>query len=140
MIATAAEANPTCFSPTPLKDLELTFVPGYIRLGKYLNNHWTSTKFCATQFQGAHDKLRRSDLKTLREAIVHSKSYEDIEPHVAPWTGEQEFAEIVEAIEKRGGQRAPQAWWMEPCIYVPFIDCDMCEHPFGWRESWSFAG
>ena len=32
MIATAAEANPTCFSPTPLKDLELTFVPGYIRL------------------------------------------------------------------------------------------------------------
>ena len=38
---------------------------------------------------------------------MHSKSYEDIEPHVAPWTGEQEFAEIVEAIEKRGGQRAP---------------------------------
>ena len=32
MIATAAEANPTCFSPTPLKDLELTFVPAYIRL------------------------------------------------------------------------------------------------------------
>nr|VWO96796.1 Uncharacterized protein [Ganoderma boninense] len=107
MIATAAEANPTCFSPTPLKDLELTFVPGYIRLGKYLNNHWTSTKFCATQFQGAHDKARRSDLKTLREAIVHAKSYEDMETHVAPWTGEQEFTEIVEAIEKRAGQRAP---------------------------------
>ena len=47
------------------------------------------------------------DLRTLREAIVHAKCYEDIEEHVAPWTGEQEFAEIVEAIEKRGGQRAP---------------------------------
>ncbi len=32
MIATAAEQNPTCFSPTPLKDLETTFVPAYIRL------------------------------------------------------------------------------------------------------------
>lgn len=32
MIATAAESNPTCFSPTPLKDLEKTFVPSYIRL------------------------------------------------------------------------------------------------------------
>ncbi|EJF67476.1 FMN-linked oxidoreductase [Dichomitus squalens LYAD-421 SS1] len=107
MIATAAEANPTCFSPTPLKDLELTFVPGYIRLGKYLNNHWSSTKFCATQFQGAHDKASRTDLKALREAIVHAKGYEDMEQYVAPWTGEQEFTEIVEAIEKRGGQRAP---------------------------------
>ena len=38
---------------------------------------------------------------------MHAKCYEDIEEHVAPWTGEQEFAEIVEAIEKRGGQRAP---------------------------------
>lgn len=32
MIAEAAEANPTCFSPTPLKDLEQTFIPAYIRL------------------------------------------------------------------------------------------------------------
>ncbi len=30
-----------------------------------------------------------------------------MEKHVAPWTGEQEFAEIVKAIEERGGQRAP---------------------------------
>ncbi|RPD64574.1 FMN-linked oxidoreductase [Lentinus tigrinus ALCF2SS1-7] len=107
MIATAAEANPTCFSPTPLKDLELTFVPSYIRLGKYLGNHWSSTKFCSTQFQGQHKSASRADLKALREAIVHAKSYEDMEEHVAPWTGEKEFAEIVEAIERRGGQRAP---------------------------------
>ena len=38
---------------------------------------------------------------------MRAKSYEDMEQFVAPWTGEQEFAEIVEAIEKRGGQRAP---------------------------------
>ncbi len=125
MIATAAEANPSCFSPTPLKDLELTFVPPYIRLvsppspsptqylthlcrqGKYLDNHWGSTKFCAAQFKGQHENASRADLKAFREAIAHSKGYGDMEKHVAPWTGEQEFAEIVEAIEKRGGQRAP---------------------------------
>ncbi|KAI0706259.1 FMN-linked oxidoreductase [Cerioporus squamosus] len=107
MIATAAEANPTCFSPTPLKDLELTFVPSYIRLGKYLGNHWSSTKFCATQFQGRHENTSRNELKALRETIVRAKGYEDMETLVAPWTGEQEFAEIVKAIESRGGQRAP---------------------------------
>ena len=32
MIATAAESNPTCFSPEPLLDLESTFYPSYIRV------------------------------------------------------------------------------------------------------------
>lgn len=32
MIATAAEANPTCFSPKPYTDLETTLIPSYIRL------------------------------------------------------------------------------------------------------------
>ena len=32
MIATAAEANPTCFSASPLVDLEQTFIPSYIRV------------------------------------------------------------------------------------------------------------
>lgn len=32
MIATAAEANPTCFSPNPLTDVEMTFIPQYMRL------------------------------------------------------------------------------------------------------------
>ncbi|KAI0801462.1 FMN-linked oxidoreductase [Fomes fomentarius] len=120
MIATAAEANPSCFSPTPLKDLELTFVPPYIRLCKYLDNHWGSTKFCAAQFKGQHENASRADLKAFREAIAHSKSYDDMEKHVAPWTGEQEFAEIVEAIEKRGGQRAPPIA-LEPAHVAPAI-------------------
>ena len=38
---------------------------------------------------------------------MRAKGYEDVEQYVAPWTGEKEFAEIVEAIEARGGQRAP---------------------------------
>ena len=32
MIATAAEKNPSCFSPKPLVDLEETLVPDYFRL------------------------------------------------------------------------------------------------------------
>lgn len=32
MIATAAEANPSCFSPTPLNDLEEILIPAYMRL------------------------------------------------------------------------------------------------------------
>lgn len=32
MIATAAESNPSCFSKTPLVDVETTLIPSYIRL------------------------------------------------------------------------------------------------------------
>lgn len=32
MIATAAESNPTCFSSTPLMDVETTLIPSYLRL------------------------------------------------------------------------------------------------------------
>ncbi len=32
MIARAAEANPSCFSNTPLTDVEETLVPDYLRL------------------------------------------------------------------------------------------------------------
>ena len=32
MIATAAETNPSCFSPTPLVDVHRTFIPTYLRV------------------------------------------------------------------------------------------------------------
>jgi hypothetical protein len=32
MIATAAEANPSCFSPTPLVDVHQTLIPTYLRV------------------------------------------------------------------------------------------------------------
>ncbi|KAI0370061.1 FMN-linked oxidoreductase, partial [Pilatotrama ljubarskyi] len=104
----------------------------YMLLAKYLNNHWSSTKFCATQFQGAHEHASRNDLKMLREAIMRAKSYDDLEGFVAPWTGEQEWAEIVQAIEARAGQRAP------PC---PLEDISKIEYaPLPVRETKAAEG
>ncbi|KZT02205.1 FMN-linked oxidoreductase [Laetiporus sulphureus 93-53] len=107
MIATAAEANPTCFSPTPLVDLEKTFIPAYIRLCKHLNNHWSSTKFCTSQFKGPHVTASKADLKAIRDAIQHAKCYEDMDAHAVPWTGEEEFQEIVNVLESRRRPYAP---------------------------------
>lgn len=73
--------------------------------GKYLNNHWSSTKFCSAQFKGSHILSRNADTKKFRETIAHAKGYDDMTEHVAPWTGEEEFASIVAAIETRGGRR-----------------------------------
>ncbi|EMD30861.1 hypothetical protein CERSUDRAFT_163673 [Gelatoporia subvermispora B] len=111
MIATAAEANPTCFSPRPLADLELTFIPNYIRLSKYIKNHWASTKFCTSQFKGAHLEAQRADLTRVRKALMSAKSYEDMDEYCKPWNGEEEWRAIVDAIEARGGrpQRSAQA-------------------------------
>ena len=36
MIARGAEANPSCFSPNPLKDVETTLIPAYLRLVRVL--------------------------------------------------------------------------------------------------------
>ncbi|KAK6969011.1 hypothetical protein R3P38DRAFT_3505862 [Favolaschia claudopus] len=79
MIARAAEANPSCFSINPLVDLESTLCPAYLRVAKYLDNHWGSTKFC----------------------VSHTKGYDGLEEIVGSWLGEEDFAEIVKAIEAR---------------------------------------
>ncbi|KAH9926510.1 uncharacterized protein B0H18DRAFT_954777 [Fomitopsis serialis] len=105
MIATAAESNPSCFSPTPLVDLEHTLIPSYLRLSKYLGNNWGVTKFCTSQFQGTRVNASRSDLKNLRAAIQKAKDFEGMEDVIGTGSGEAEFREIVEAIEKRGGRR-----------------------------------
>ncbi|OBZ68467.1 tRNA-dihydrouridine(20) synthase [NAD(P)+] [Grifola frondosa] len=107
MIATAAEANPTCFSPTPLADLEQTFIPPYIRLARYLDNHWSNTKFCASQFQGAHVASTKHDAREFRLGIVRAKEYADVAPLAEPWTGADEFTAIASAIASRGNVRAP---------------------------------
>ncbi|KAH9984062.1 hypothetical protein BJV74DRAFT_878791 [Russula compacta] len=96
MIATAAEANPTVFSPTPLTSLEDTFILPYLRLCKYLDNHWASTKFCVSQFKG-----RKSANKALREAVIKAKGYANLDALVEPWTGSDEFAAIKAAIDAR---------------------------------------
>ncbi|KAI0294696.1 hypothetical protein B0F90DRAFT_1670397 [Multifurca ochricompacta] len=96
MIATAAEANPTVFSPTPLTNLEETFILPYLRLCKYLDNHWASTKFCVSQF-----KARKSANKALREAVIKAKGYTDLDALVGTWTGDEEFTAIKASIEAR---------------------------------------
>lgn len=101
MIATAAESNPSCFSATPLRDVESTLSPAYMRLCKYLDNHWASTKFCVTQFKGTRSEVSKTDAHELKARIAKAKGYEDIEDIVGSWTGEEEFKEISRIVEAR---------------------------------------
>ncbi|KAJ8590518.1 FMN-linked oxidoreductase [Rhizopogon salebrosus TDB-379] len=101
MIATAAESNPSCFSSTPLQDVESTLVPSYLRLCKYLDNHWSSTKFCVTQFKGTRSELSKTDIQGLKLRIAKAKMYEDVEDIVGSWMGEEEFQQITRAVEAR---------------------------------------
>ncbi|KAG5219702.1 tRNA-dihydrouridine(20) synthase [Salix suchowensis] len=104
MVARAAESNPSCFSSTPLQDVERTLVPSYIRLAEYLDNHWGLTKFCVNQFHGTHVDVRKADAKALRQALSKSKSYTDSvlkESIGDDVSGKEEFDKIVKAIEAR---------------------------------------
>ncbi|KAK0434011.1 hypothetical protein EV421DRAFT_1718038 [Armillaria borealis] len=105
MIARAAEANPSCFSNTPLTDVEETLVPDYLRLSRYLNNHWSVTKFCVSQFKGHHVNYTKKQEHALREGIVKSRSFDEVEHVVGSWTGEQVFRDIAAAIEARPPRR-----------------------------------
>ncbi|CAL1693912.1 unnamed protein product [Somion occarium] len=105
MIATAAEANPTCFAPEPLVDLEKTFYPPYIRVARYLDNHWALTKFCTTQFKGLHVHSNKAEMKTIKEKVIHAKGYDDMTDFISQWNGGEEFAEIVKVLEARVGRR-----------------------------------
>ncbi|KAH9973358.1 tRNA-dihydrouridine synthase 2 [Lactifluus volemus] len=108
MIASAAEANPSVFSPTPLTNLEDDLILPYLRLCKYLDNHWASTKFCISQFKG-----RKSANKALREAVVKAKGYSDLDALVKPWTGSNVFSVIRAAIDARA---------MSPPVLIPADD------------------
>jgi tRNA-dihydrouridine synthase 2 len=117
MIATAAESNPTCFSSTPMTDLEENLVPPYLRLvccrglgtqqslivfqSKYLDNHWSLTKFCIAQFKGTYLNLTKAEGRIRREAITKAKGYDDVSEMVVSWTGEEELREIANALEAR---------------------------------------
>ncbi|KAH7922790.1 FMN-linked oxidoreductase [Leucogyrophana mollusca] len=103
MIATAAESNPSCFSPAPLMDVESTLIPSYLRLGKYLDNHWASTKFCMVQIKSTRSSLSKTDAHEFRSTLSRAKGYDDLTSVVGEWTGEAEFQEIVKAIESRRG-------------------------------------
>ncbi|KAG2358799.1 hypothetical protein BDR07DRAFT_1521775 [Suillus spraguei] len=121
MIATAAESNPSCFSATPLRDVESTLSPSYVRLCKYLDNHWASTKFCVTQFKGTRSEVSKTDAHELKSRIAKAKGYEDIEDIVGSWTGEEEFKEISQIVEAQAEQEevAEEEDMPPPCATPP---------------------
>ncbi|KAF8260961.1 hypothetical protein EI94DRAFT_1811019 [Lactarius quietus] len=98
MIARAAEANPTVFSPYPLTNFEDTFILPYLRL------------FCIFQF-----KDRKSANKALCTAVIKAKSYADLDALVKDLTGSDEFAAIKAAIDARA---------TAPPILLPATDDD----------------
>jgi len=100
MIARGGEANPTCFSDTPLVDLDKTLIPSYLRLAKYLDNHWSLTKFCIAQFKGDRVNVKKAESTKLRQALAQAKGYDTMTEFVGEWTGEDEMKQIIKAIEK----------------------------------------
>ena len=117
MIATAAESNPTCFSSTPLVDVESTLIPSYLRLvsrcsdapvlhltrsqSRYLDNHWALTKFCVSQFKAPRTERSKTEAHRFKTHIVTAKGYDELTELVGEWTGEKDFADICAAIEAR---------------------------------------
>ncbi|KAK7686542.1 hypothetical protein QCA50_010142 [Cerrena zonata] len=105
MIATAAEANPTCFSPEPLTDLEKSFYPSYIRVARHIGNHWSLTKFCTTQFKGAHVHGNKSEMKSIKEKIIKAKGFDDLSDLLTPGDDAEDFVQIVKSIDSRRDRR-----------------------------------
>jgi len=99
MIARGAEANPSCFSPTPLQDIEQTLVPSYLRLARYLDHNWSLTKFCVAQFKAQHVNVKKADATAMRQTLAQSKDFPGMDEIVGSWTGKEEFDAIVQAIE-----------------------------------------
>ena len=126
MIATAAEANPSCFSPTPLVDVHRTFIPAYLRVvssgiasltrssnlslpqSRYLGNHWANSKFCAIQFRGNHVEFTRAEEKEFKGKFAKAKCYDDMDDVAGDWSqGKADFEEICRIVDARP-RRAPR--------------------------------
>ncbi|KZP15653.1 FMN-linked oxidoreductase [Athelia psychrophila] len=101
MIATAAESNPSVFSPTPLIDVEETLIPAYLRLSKYFDHHWGLFKYCANQFHGPRQNVTKAQAQALHQKLSAAKSYDAFADIMGSRTGEDEFREIEEAINSR---------------------------------------
>jgi hypothetical protein len=73
---------------------------------KYLDNHWSSTKWCIAQYKAPHPGMTKSEHKTARDAIQHAKEYEDLEalaggPDALANGGKAEFDEIRAVLAER---------------------------------------
>ncbi|KAF5332533.1 hypothetical protein D9611_005125 [Ephemerocybe angulata] len=100
MIARGAESNPTCFSETPLVDVEQTLMPAYFRLSQYFGHVWSLTKFCVAQFKGQRVNVTKAESTALRAKLAQAKGFEDMKDIAGEWTGEEELRLIAEAIQK----------------------------------------
>ncbi|CAE7190111.1 unnamed protein product [Rhizoctonia solani] len=82
MMARAAETNPSCFDASrPVRDAELEIIPEYLRLAKYLDNHFSNTKFCVQQFNSPNtpessQALPKAARKAFHQRISQAKSYD----------------------------------------------------------------
>jgi len=119
MIARGAESNPTCFSPRPLRDVDNTLLPAYLRVvcdfympfklvlifspfqSQYLRNHFSLTKFCINQFKGTRSAVLKAESHALRQTISQAKDYSSLVEIMGPSSGEEDFQQIVKAIEER---------------------------------------
>ncbi|KAJ7644415.1 hypothetical protein FB45DRAFT_897850 [Roridomyces roridus] len=129
MIARAAEANPTCFSANPLDDVEKTFTPAYLRVARYLDNNWGLTKFCVSQFKAKHVDFGKPAQKHYRQVLNSTKGFDGLEEIVGAWTGEEDFKEIVEAIESRPPRLHEVATTASPSLVVTPSDTTNPEPP-----------
>ena len=59
------------------------------------------TKFCVSQFKGSRVTLTKVEGKRLKDALVKAKGYDGLTELVGSWSGEDDFAEIVEVIKLR---------------------------------------
>ncbi|CAE6428384.1 unnamed protein product [Rhizoctonia solani] len=110
MMARAAEANPSCFDASrPVRDAELEIIPEYLRLAKYLDNHFSNTKFCIQQFNSpmtpeASQALPKAARKAFHQRISQTKNYDMLEsalPGGGGLTGGEKIMDDIKGLMKR---------------------------------------
>jgi tRNA-dihydrouridine synthase 2 len=67
---------------------------------KYLDNHWSLTKFCVTQFKAARIRVTKTESHELRQKIAKAKSYADMQDIMGDSSGEEEMQTIAAVLEE----------------------------------------
>ena len=65
---------------------------------KYLDNHWALTKFCVSQFKGVRSEMTKDEAHEFKSRIIKAWAYNEVTELVGSWTGDAEFADIVNTI------------------------------------------
>lgn len=81
MVARAAEANPSCFSPDGLRDPVTQLVPEYLRIAAAINNPWGNSKYCLNAMDFAASPLKGQAgapkrRKQLKQELSQAKGYD----------------------------------------------------------------